>query len=603
VSKTKDKVAKNKQNTEKNFIKVNFRLQLSRKVYVPILLATLLIILTIVTFELSFEDKFFPRIYIGDNNLTYLTRSQASRVLDAKFSKRLEQKIAFTYLNQPYTIDLATSSAKVTTTAALSEGFSIGHSGPIYQQMIDQARVIILGVNLKPTIDLNLKSQIDSLSGNVYVAPIEANLNFSEPPDSTSSGEIKIKESKNGVGLDEDKLQKDIENYIVYGITPTILPVKEIEPKVTTVKVERAKQVLDSINSEPLKLTFEKGSWTIDKKKLITLINLEEPNQQLLDREKIDSYLKSLSSEVDQPVKEGQFQFDSNTKRVTAFVPSQEGRALDKEKLVSLINLALNGQGSKNIELPVKIVSPKITTDSVNNLGIKELIGKGVSNFAGSIPNRAYNVGLTATKINGVLIAPGETFSFINTVGDPTGANGFKQAYVIKEGRTVLDDGGGVCQDSTTLFRAVLNAGLPIIERTAHAYRVGYYEQGFPPGLDATTYYPTVDFKFKNDTNSHILIQAYTSGTTLTVDLYGTPDGRVSSVTTPIISSQTAPPPELRQDDPTIPKGVVKQVDWAAWGANVSFKRTVTRNGETLVDETWRSNYKPWQAIYLVGTQ
>ncbi|MBI4040150.1 VanW family protein, partial [Candidatus Daviesbacteria bacterium] len=137
---------------------------------------------------------------------------------------------------------------------------------------------------------------------------------------------------------------------------------------------------------------------------------------------------------------------------------------------------------------------------------------------------------------------------------------------------------------------------------TAHAYRVGYYEQGFPPGLDATVFAPSVDFKFKNDTPASILIQSYTVGLTLYVDLYGTSDGRVAKISTPIVTNQTPPPPPLNQDDPTLPKGTTKQVDWSAWGANVIFTRTVIRDGQTLINETYRSNYRPWQAIFLVGT-
>jgi vancomycin resistance protein YoaR len=200
-------------------------------------------------------------------------------------------------------------------------------------------------------------------------------------------------------------------------------------------------------------------------------------------------------------------------------------------------------------------------------------------------------------------VPPGENFSFNKSVGDIDGASGYKPAYVIKSGRTVLDDGGGVCQVSTTIFRAVLNSGLPVVARTAHAYRVGYYEQGFSPGLDATVFSPSVDFIFKNDTNSFVLIQAYRDGLTLYVDLYGTSDGRVATVSKPVVTSVTPAPPDLRQDDPTLPKGTVKQVDFAAAGANVSFNRTVTRAGQTLISETFKSNFKPWQAIYLVGTQ
>ena len=133
---------------------------------------------------------------------------------------------------------------------------------------------------------------------------------------------------------------------------------------------------------------------------------------------------------------------------------------------------------------------------------------------------------MATSRLNGVLVAPGEEFSFNKALGDVSAGTGYQQAYVIKGGRTVLGDGGGVCQVSTTLFRALLNAGLPITERRAHSYRVGYYEQGFPPGLDATVYYPTTDLKFKNDTSNHILIQSRVEGVKLIFDIYGPDDGR-----------------------------------------------------------------------------
>src|SRR5205085_743367 len=128
----------------------------------------------------------------------------------------------------------------------------------------------------------------------------------------------------------------------------------------------------------------------------------------------------------------------------------------------------------------------------------------------------------------GVLIAPGQVFSFSKAIGEVSSFTGYKQAYVIENGKTVLGDGGGVCQVSTTLFRAALNAGLPIVERHPHAYRVQYYEEDSGPGIDAAVYVPSVDLKFKNDTGHHILIQAYADveNLRLTFDLYGANDGR-----------------------------------------------------------------------------
>ena len=168
-----------------------------------------------------------------------------------------------------------------------------------------------------------------------------------------------------------------------------------------------------------------------------------------------------------------------------------------------------------------------------------------------------------------------------------------------------MGDGGGVCQVSTTLFRAILNAGLPVVERHAHAYRVGYYEEDSPPGIDATIYSPSVDLKFKNDTNNYILIQSQVDldNYALNFSLYGTKDGREVSMTTPVVTNQTPPPPDLYQDDPTLPVGTIQQTDFAAWGADVYFTRTVTKDGKVIIYDKFVSNFQPWQAIYLRGTK
>ena len=208
--------------------------------------------------------------------------------------------------------------------------------------------------------------------------------------------------------------------------------------------------------------------------------------------------------------------------------------------------------------------------------------------------------------MHGVLIAPGEVISYNKIVGDISASTGWQAAYIIKDGRTVLGDGGGVCQGSTTLFRAAMDAGLPILERQAHAYRVHYYEEGgYKPGIDATVFAPSVDLKIKNDTPGYLLIQTTIDlkKLTLAIDLYGTSDGRKAQISDHKILSQSPAPPALYQDDPTLPKGVTKQVDWSASGAKTVFTYKVIRGNETLINQQFISNFRPWQAVYLVGTQ
>mgnify|MGYP001610766393 CR=1 FL=1 len=319
--------------------------------------------------------------------------------------------------------------------------------------------------------------------------------------------------------------------------------------------------------------------------------------------------LDNLSLAINIPVTDALFEFRSG--KVTAFRLSKDGREIDLAETKKRFGEAVSGipmSGVSNviISLPVNPVIPSLTTNSINAFGIKELIGRGYSEFAHSIPGRVHNVALASAKLHGLLIKPGDTFSFNDAIGDISAATGFQPAYVIKDGRTVLGDGGGVCQVSTTLFRAALNAGLPIVDRRAHAYRVGYYEQaGYKAGLDATVFAPSVDLKIKNDTPGYILIQTKTDtqNMTLAFELFGTNDGRKAELYNHVVGGITPPPPDLFQDDPTIKVGVVKQVDFAAWGAKASFQYKVTHSGEVLQDTSFVSSYRPWQAVYLRGTR
>jgi len=600
---------------------IKIKLPHYKLIFLTFLLLINLVLFSYLVFQAFFGNKFYPGIKISGQPIGGKTPSEANLLLKDLFRNR-QEVLVFEYQNQHLEINPVTAEPILDIDDKLNQAYSIGRSSNSLQALQEQFQTLVFGKNidLKTTYQKEplLFSQIDALGLVVAKEPVNAQIRLET--------EITVTPSQEGQRLNKDKLKKLLLDYFSLKTDkPASLPINTIKPGFDTSLAQAAKMALEQIKISPIKLTFEKSSWVIDQPTLFSLLDLQGASKEnalpvtssqviiqssnitstkvLLDPVKLSNFLDSVATKTNQPVQDAKFTFDPTTSKVSEFQASQEGKELDKEKITTLINQALATNLNTEVEVPIKTILPKITQSEASNFGINKLLGQGFSNFSGSITNRIFNVGLASSRINGTLIPPGETFSFNQTVGEVSGATGYKQAYVIKSGRTVLDDGGGVCQVSTTLFRAVLNAGLPITARTAHAYRVGYYEQGFPPGLDATVFSPTVDFKFTNNTPAHILVQTATSGTTLTIGLYGTDDGRVTSVSTPIITSQTPPLPELRQDDPTLPKGTVKQVDWPAWGANVYFKRTVTRNGEALITETWNSNYRPWQAVYLVGTR
>ncbi len=324
------------------------------------------------------------------------------------------------------------------------------------------------------------------------------------------------------------------------------------------------------------------------------------------DADPVEKFISDTADAYDMPAKNALFNFENG--KVTSFKADEKGKKIQQDVFLTdfkkQIETITKSKTKLTLTLKDETIEPEITLAKSNEHGIEELIAEGRSDYTHSIPSRIHNVILAASKFNGVIIPKGEEFSFNKIVGDISASSGYQTAWVISGGRTVLGDGGGVCQVSTTMFRAALNAGLPITERHAHAYRVSYYENDSDPGFDATIYSPSVDLRFKNDTPADILIQTVVDeeNKLLTFKFYGKKDDRIVEIS-PATVWDIAPPPEpLYEDDPTLPVGQVKQVDFAAWGAKAKFTYKVIK-GEDIQEKTFLSVFRPWKAVFLRGTK
>lgn len=283
--------------------------------------------------------------------------------------------------------------------------------------------------------------------------------------------------------------------------------------------------------------------------------------------------------------------------RATEFKPSQAGRVLNISESLENIKKQLI-QTDHKVKLSVELDEPESSLASTNNLGINTLIARGVSDFTGSPTNRRHNIKTGAAKFDGVIFKPGETISFMKTLGPVDGKAGFLPELVIKKDKTTPEYGGGLCQVSTTAFRAALNGGLKIDARVNHSYRVAYYE---PAGTDATVYDPYPDFKFTNDTKGHMLIDTYIEGNKLYFDYYGTDPEREVKIDGPYISNVTAYPEPIYIDTSTIPEGTTKQIEVAHKGADAVVYRKVLQDGKVVHNDTFKSHYIPWPAKFLKG--
>lgn len=344
------------------------------------------------------------------------------------------------------------------------------------------------------------------------------------------------------------------------------------------------------------------------------IISVLNPKGGIYDDE-LTALLANWSKEIDQPPQEAVFNYHPETLTVKEFVADQPEISLEssvlKQKIVEFImeieqNAKDQGQKpiQKTVELPLVYAQANSALKDSNNLGINQEIGFGESYYYHSIPGRVHNVSQAAAKVQNILIAPGQEFSFNQTLGEVSRSTGFQPAYIIKAGKTELGDGGGVCQVSTTLFRAILNAGLAITKRLPHSYRVSYYELDSKPGIDATVYAGNTDLRFTNDSPNYILIHSEVKPDKFYMNykIYGTSDGRSSEIVDHLTWGYRPPPPSQYIEDSSLPPGAIKQIDWSASGINAKFTNVIRNKfGEVISQETYTSHYKPWSAKFLVG--
>jgi len=273
---------------------------------------------------------------------------------------------------------------------------------------------------------------------------------------------------------------------------------------------------------------------------------------------------------------------------------------LDKEKSFELISTAVLTI-NKTVALPVKVIQPAVGSDSAAGMGIVELVGEGKTSWRGSPANRIHNLTLGASNLSGIIVKPGDEFSTVKSMGPITSEAGFLPELVIKNSTQVTPEiGGGLCQVSTTLFRAVLNSGLNVTDRSPHSFRVSYYEP--PVGMDATIYDPAPDFKFVNNMSTPILVWAFADSNSLTFQIYGTKDNRKVEISDPALFNYTDPPAPVYTESATMEAGTIRQVEKATRGVTASFHYKVTNTaGKVLQDESYVSKYVPLPNSYLYG--
>jgi len=350
------------------------------------------------------------------------------------------------------------------------------------------------------------------------------------------------------------------------------------------------------------------GPWEIAPDVLARMLLIQMAADELsvtLDQAALAQHLGQLAMALYREPVDATFDFNTDTIQLDLMTPSAMGREMDVAATVLRINDML-ADGQHMVPLVMNQIEPAILdTLTAEDLGVRELVAVGESYFTGSSSARDRNIRLGASKFDGVVLAPGEEFSFNEHLGDVTSEAGYDESYVIIGNRTVPGVGGGICQVATTAFRAAYFGGFPIVERWPHAYRVAYYELGgFGPGFDATIYSPIVDFRFKNDTPYHLLVRTEidAASSRLRYLFYSTAINRTVEQIGPEWGAPIPPGPSVYEYDETLPAGTVKKLESAHSGLSAVLGRVVKDgDGNVLYEDEFVSDFIPWPARYAFG--
>jgi len=320
-----------------------------------------------------------------------------------------------------------------------------------------------------------------------------------------------------------------------------------------------------------------------------------EPSMNF-DRKKLVRRVEELTRDITIAPKEATFQV--NIDDTVSVLPSADGSGVDIDRLEKeIVRIILSGK-KPEVNLVLIPVPPSRSTELLESMNVNGLLGSYSTRFDPTKVSRTYNVSVASKAVDELLVRPGHEVSFNKVVGPRSSEAGYKNAPVIINNEFVDGIGGGVCQVSTTLYNAVLLANLDIVERSYHSLPISYV----PIGRDATVVYDSIDFKFRNNTDSYIYIKSLVKGGQLTVKIYGDLSYK-RDVTINTWVTQSIDPKVVYENDPNLPKGekVVKQE--GAKGFKVAAERIVKYNGVVEKKEKLSSSdYQPVNKVIAVGT-
>ena len=588
----------------------------------PLVLSATLVLVGLSAAGLMYGAAYDGRIFRGVRaehlDLSGLTATEARDMLLANAEKLERQSLSLRDGQRTWHFTRRDLGLNQSVDSTVDHAMAIGRTGPPWIQLMTRYRALEDGVEVAtPAYQVDsqrLRSVLDHLSRAIDQEPVDAHL------DLKPGHLVTVSPSHAGRALNRDATERVIERALPdSNVSSVDLVVQVVAPKVSSGQLVPARTTLEQMVSRPLILRHGAQTWTLSSDDIAGFVAVDSAAGKgggvlKVDEARLAPFVARVARDVNRPATNARFDFKGGQLQVIA--SERDGLRLDEVATVKAIEAQLP-TNHHEITLPVVAVKPSFAASNAVKLGVRDLIATADTTYGDTIANRRFNVELAASRLNGSVVAPGQTFSLNDALGEVSYRSGYKQAYGITrttEGiETIPSEGGGICQIATTLFHAVFWAGYPVVERNWHLYWIPRY--GLPPkglkGLDATIdqiydknyrLLYSVDFKFKNNTDHPLLIQAHTDGNQIRVSLFGAkPTWQVKVMGPTITNVVRADRAAVREPTSTLPAGQQLMVEEAEDGFTASIVRQILQDGEVKETQTFRSVYQPSRNVWLVG--
>ncbi len=581
-----------------------------------VVLIVAVLVALVAGFEVRFADEIVPGMSSYGVNLSGMTHDEAVQALSSAFTYGDKAVFTFRYNDKFWQYTAKDLGIGFDADSTVNQALAAGHGGSILNDIGAQASIWLNGRSIAPIVkyDQNITlTKLAEIAAQINRPPVDATINLNGTLVSTTPSQTGLELNVSGTlsRLQEAIMQLNTGAEIG-------LVVSEAPPRIKDADAAAAKIQLALSGPVTLVTDDQKGGtlgpWTATVDQIRALLALKlVPNPDGSESYDVDvnteafrPFVQSLGPGLISLPQNGRFHFNDQTHQLEPIADSVPGRSLDVDATLAALHDGILSQTNRVVPLAFTYKLPDYNENvTATELGITQEVAEATTYYVGSTQSRVQNIIEAISRFDGLIIAPGEEFSFNYYLGDISPEQGFVQGKIIFGGRTIDGVGGGVCQVSTTMFRAALSAGFPIVERNTHGYRVGFYEQnGEPPGLDAAIFQPDADFRFLNDTPYHLLIETSVFPSTQSIQFrfYSTNPGRQVVLEGPIIKNVVPALPTVYEANANLQLGQEQYVDWSAQGADVTFTRKILdSSGNQIREDTIYSHYLPWAAVVQVA--